>query len=337
MLGEIMIYAKIGLMCMLISLSFVIGSQYNQVKASEYIADLPIIKGKIVYHTYSDYIQRDSKLYIFDFETKENTCVSDKFQGVYHTMNADFGNNGSEITFMGLVNNEGNEEWDIFRYNLETKQLDNLTKGNELRDEDPKYSPDGTKIIFKQGHWSQVLDEMVYDIMEMDLVSGGLKQITNDTNEESMPYYMSDGKSVYYAKGLDKSSQIYKVNLDNTNAITEIYAESGIRSYYPIVYNNTLYFSKWYSESNKSDVIVKMDLNTNKITIPPFNSGDYNCSDACPISERYIIISSTIWEGKGGYDLYMADMETGEMWSMDLFNTDINDEKSQLGAAYYFN
>ena len=335
MLGKLRINFKRKLVCILILLSFVGSLQYAQVKASEQMAEVPQLKGKMVYHTYSDYAQRDSKLYVFNFETKENICISDEFQGVYHAMNACFGNNELEIVFMGLVNNNGNEEWDIFHYNLETKQLDNLTKGNELRDEDPKYSPDGTKIIFKQGHWSHVLDEMIYDIMEINLNTRSMRAITNDVDEDSMPYYASDGKSVYYAKGLDKSSQIYNVDLEGTAPLKEIYAEKNIRCYYPVVYKETLYFSKWYSIYNKSDIIIKFDINENKVTIPPFNSADYNCSDACPISDRLIIISSTMPGGNGGYDLYIADTVTGNTWSMNFLNKSINNDKHQLGASYY--
>lgn len=333
MLAKIRLYVKRWLVCMLISLSFMESLQYA--KASENEQYLPELKGKMVYHTYSDYNKRDSKIYVFDFETKENICISDKFQGVYNTMNADFKNDGSEIVFAGMVDNKMTEEWDAFRYNLETNQLDNLTKGNKLRDEDPKYSPDGTKIIFKQGHWNKKLGGMVYDIMEMDLVTGKLRSVTNDLDEDSMPYYASDGKSVYYAKGLGKTSQINNVSLEGTEPITKVWAEKDIYCYYPIVYKDTLYFSKWYSAYNKSDTIIKLDLTTNKITIPSFNSENYNCSDACPVSDRFIIISSTMPGGKGGYDLYIADVTTGNTYSLDLFNKGINDDKDQLGASYY--
>jgi len=335
MLKKISSYIKIGVVCMLITISCVGISQDVKVNASDNVEYIPQINGKMIYHTYSDYNERDSKLYIFDFKTKENICISDKFKDVYHAMNADFSANGSEIIFMGIVDNKGTEEWDIFRYNIETNKLEDLTKGNKLKDEDPKYSPDGTKIIFKQGHWDNVIDKMIYDIVEMDLETGKMVFVTNDIYEDSMPYYSSDGKSVYYTKVIDKSTQIYKTSLDLTRKTTKIYEEKGIRCYYPIIYKDTLYFSKWFSEYNESDNIQKLDLNTNKLINLTFNSEDYNCSDVCPISDEYAIISSTKPGGKGGYDLYIADNITGKTWSLDLLDGEINDNRHQLGAAYF--
>lgn len=310
-------------------------SQCLQVEASQKDKGIPNIKGKLLYHTYLDYNNKDSKMYIFDFETKENICINDKLEGVYNTINGHFSNSGSDIVFMGMVDNDGTEEWDIFQYNLETNKLDNLTKGNNLRDEDPKYSPDGMKIIFKQGHWSHELGEMIYDLKEMDLGTRQIKTITNDVYENSMPYYLSDGKSVCYAQGVGESSQIYNVSLENTNTVKKIWGQDGVCSYYPIVYKNTLYFSKWYSKNNKSDIIVKLDINTNEITMPFFNSKDYDCSDPFLISDRFIIFSSTMPGGHGGYDLYIADVFESHVWSLDAFSDSINNDENQLGASCY--
>ncbi|MDS0524585.1 hypothetical protein NNC19_02770 [Clostridium sp. SHJSY1] len=329
-------YLEIGLVCILILLSFMKILNIYKERLNRIEENPPNISGKMVYHTYSNYNDGDSQLYVFDFEKKENICISDKFKGVFNAMNGNFSSNGSEIVFMALKDRKEKDEWDIFIYNLETEKLTNLTKGNGLSDEDPKFSPDGKKIIFKQGHLDEAENKVDFNLVEMNLETEELKNLTDDIEEDSMPFYSANGESIYYARATgDKSSKICSINLGNENEIRNIYVENGVYCYYPTIYKDTLYFSKDYSTTNKSDVIVKMDLNTKEITIPDFNSSEYDCSDAYAISEQYIIISSTKPDGKGGYDLYIADVETGKLWSMNLFGHGINNEKHQLGASYY--
>lgn len=300
--------------------------QYNQ----------PLIEGKLVYHSYSDYNARDSKLYLFDFQTKEKVCLNEYFSDVYHTMNASFNKDGSAITFMGLVDKGEVEEWDIFLYYLETEELYNLTQNNNLRNEDPKFSPDGTKVIYKQGYWDHTLDCMVYDIWELDLLTKYAYAITEDIEEQSMPYYNDSGDVVYYMQGSREYSKILKMAKGSGKPIiTEVYAEQGIQVYYPVIYNDMLYFSKWISEENKSDMIVAIDLNKNQIEVPAFNNVEYNASDPCPISDRLLIISSTMPGGQGGYDLYIVDRLSGQKWSLNELGVNINDEFQQLGASCY--
>lgn len=295
--------------------------------------NIPKISGKLVYHSYSSYEEKDSKLYLFNFDNNENICLSDKFDNIYNAMNANFSKDGSKIVFMGMEKDRDEDKWDIYTYNLQSGCLENLTENNDLRNEDPKFSPDGEKVIFKQGHWDEDEDDMVYDLKELDLKSKKVKSITKDLDEDSMPFYSEDGKTIYYARGIGENSKIYKVGRYNVKDVKKIYSSKGVMCYYPIVYGNNLYFTRWYSKSNSSDMIMKMDLKTKEVTKLKFNNKNYNCSDPCPISEEYMIISST--KGDNGYDLYFADINTGETWPLSKLNSKINDEREQLGASCF--
>lgn len=295
--------------------------------------NIPQIQGKLVYHTYTSYDAWDSKLYLFDFETKELSCINDFIEGTYHTMNACFNPNGTEIVFMGITNQREMEEWNIFRYTLATKELEQLT--NELRNEDPKFSPDGDKIIYKQGQWDECSNQMIYSLCEMDLVTREIKKVTNDIVEKSMPYYSSDGKCVYYMEGVGSQSKICSIQLNDSSKIREIFYEPNTQPYYPIAYHDSLYFTKRYSASNTNDIIVKMNMSNHEITIPVFNGQFHNSSDPCPLSDNLLIISSTKEGGKGGYDLYIVDEITGESWSLTEYNSNINNQYEQLGASCY--
>ncbi len=317
----------------LAALSIVGGINNSYVEGMMSIKNHPEIQGKLIYHTYSSYDARDSQLYLFDFETKELSCINDFINGTYHTINACFNSDGTEIVFMGLTNQYGEETWNIFKYTLETKELEQLTY--DYRNEDPKFSPDGTKIIYKQGRWSSSLDQMIYSLCELDLETKEVRVVTNDIIEKSMPYYSHDGESIYYMEGVGAESRICNTYLDESFIVNEVYNEPGTYAYYPVIYEDSLYFTRFYSRENANDIIVKMNTKSNEIVVPAFNNADYNCSDACPIGEDLLIVSSTKSEGKGGYDLYMVDEVTGETWPLDRYNEDINNEYEQLGASCY--
>ena len=309
---------------------------YKPILAELSRGNRPIIEGKIVYHSYSDYGARDSKIYLIDFETNEKICINDYITGVYHTMNASFNSEGTAIVFMGIVNKSYGEEWDIFLYDLEDRGLVNLTRNNDFRNEDPKFSPDGNRVVYKQGYWSGLLDQMIYDIWEIDLQTGESYPITNNLEEESMPYYSTDGEAIYCMQGSREEARICKIERrDEETVIIPIYKEVRVQVYYPVVYKDKLYFSKWHSNENRSDVIVIMEEDSREIILPLFNSPKYNVSDPCPISDKLMIISSTMPGTKGGYDLYVADVMSGEVWSLDEYGISVNDELQQLGASCY--
>lgn len=197
------------IICSLITILMIGALNMMNIQAEVSLENIPEVKGKLVYHTYTSYDAWDSKIYLFDFETRELICINDFIEGTYHTMNACFSPSGSEIVFMGITNQEGMEEWNLFRYTLATKELEQLT--DDLRNEDPKFSPDGTKVIYKQGRWDRDSNQMIYSLCELDLATKEIKKVTSDTSEKSMPYYSTDGKSVYYMELEGEQSKICSI------------------------------------------------------------------------------------------------------------------------------
>lgn len=297
--------------------------------------DIPKLEGKMIYHAYTSYSNQDSKLYLFDFKMGKLKCLNDEMTGVYHTMNADFNKDGEEIIFMGIVDDSYGGEWHIFRYNLITGNLENLTAQNGYRNEDPKYSPDGKKIIFKQGKWNTTLNRMVYQLTEMNLENGKQRIVVEaDAKEVSMPYYSNDGKFVYYTKSDEVTSGIYRVSLNSPYRKMKIYVKKGIKSYYPIVWGDIIYFTSWYSASCPVDRIMKVNIRNMHVEAMKFNKKEFNYSDACPISEQLMIVSSTRTQGEQAYDLYLIDCVNYKIYSLSEYYKEINDEREQLGASY---
>ena len=93
-------------------------------------------------------------------------------------------------------------------------------------------------------------------------------------------------------------------------------------AYYPIVSGDNVYFTKWYSADNRCDQIMRYD--GKNISGLPFDSEEYDCSDACPINDSKIVFSSTV---NGAYDLYYFDGRNVSALS------ELNSDKNELGAA----
>ncbi len=312
----------------------------NIIAASETDSQsIPDLKGKIIYHTYSSYTARDSKLYMVDLDNGTQVCLNEDFEDAVHTMNGSFSPDGESVVFMGITNRFYGEEWDIFLYNLQDKFLINLTKNNGYRNEDPKFSPDGKFVVYKQGYWSAEQDRMVFDIWELELETKKTRQVTNNLEEESMPYYSTDGEYIYYMKGEGGSSEICEVDRRGEEyGVKTIFKEEGVQSYYPITYKDKVYFAKWHEPSNTTDMLIILDEDGKRIPVS-FNNIDYNVSDSYPISDELVIFSGTTrgtirGANKGGYDLYLGDILTGQVWSMDEY-ANINDNRHQLGVSYF--
>ncbi len=86
--------------------------------------------------------------------------------------------------------------------------------------------------------------------------------------------------------------------------------------------------------ANHNDQVYLGSLNGHLFKSLPFNEPDQNYSDAYPVNRKYVILSCTKPGSKGNYDLYLADMETGESWLLRKYNEAINSVNNELGACY---
>jgi Tol biopolymer transport system component len=284
----------------------------------------PILSGKIVYHSYSCYNCNDSVLFLYDFKTNEKTVLSQNWP-IINSMNAHFSPDGKKIVFMGI--SEINNSWDLYIFTLgANSQPINLTPNSSGRDEDPKFSPDGTKIIFKQNGV----------LKEMDLSGNIIRTFSVGNSEASMPYYTSDENSIVYAGNEPNNNtlNIYLYSITN-NTTSALSALEKLEEYYPIVIDNaTFLFTRWEGLNNKNDQVYLGYFNNTTPKRLPFNESDANFSDAYPVNSHTVIISSTKIGGIGQYDLYLADMVTGKKWSLNLYNPYINSNNNELGACY---
>lgn len=289
------------------------------------------LPGYLVFHSYSGYDNWDSELKIVDLENKSVKTIG-KDINVDHAMNAHFSPDGNLITFMGDYALDSERDWDVFTFNLKTNELKNLTKSsfNGSREEDPKFSPDGSKIVIKSTFWKNGVEGS--DLYEIDLDGNIIKRLTNDNEYESMPYYSADGKFIYYARGLGKDMDIYKLNI-NTGRKTAVSAIKQVQEYYPVTDGENLVFSRWLTANNNFDQLY-LKKGENPAEPLKVNLLDENNSDFCPINDEYFAFSGTGRDGKGGYDIFIGNYETGEAFSLDELVEGCNSSFEELGADY---
>lgn len=289
-------------------------------------SQLPVISGKVVFHSYDSYDDA-SQMYVYDFATNQLSFIS-KNWNIFNPINAHFNADGSRIVFMGEASENG--KWSIYTWEMGSSlQPTSLTSGDNCRDEDPKFSPDGKTICFKQ-----TPNGGVGNLKIMDLSGKLLNNVTNNTVESGMPYFTNDGKALIYARGAGNTSDIYMVNIDGTDNHA-LENTNNLQEYYPITIDSNSYlYTKWNSSSNRNDqVYVGYFSKATPVTMP-FNQSNADYSDAFPCGEKYVILSSDRSGSIGAYDLYIADIITGKIWSLNNYNAGINSNKNELGACY---
>jgi hypothetical protein len=280
----------------------------------------PVLSGKMVYHSYSCYSCNDSKMFLYNFSTNERNVLSQNWT-ITNPMNAHFSPDGTKIVFMGI--SQTTNSWDIYIYTLGINiQPTNLTQNSLGRDEDPKFSFDGTKIIFKTNGI----------LKEMNTSGTILKTFTVPNSEASMPYYTTDGNSIVYSgnESNNATADIIKYNIleGTTQSLAKMV---NINEYYPIVLDaNTFLFTR----STTSDQVYLGYFNGTTAIKLSFNESDSDFSDAYPIDSHTLLLSSTRLGGRGEYDLYLVDKISGKKWSLNLYNPYINSANNELGGCY---
>lgn len=85
----------------------------------------------------------------------------------------------------------------------------NLTD-NGIEDDDARWSPDGTKIVFAR---ETATDD---DIFVMDADGGNALQLTNDPAADEDPSWSPDGTKIVFSSNRDGNDEIYIMNADGT-------------------------------------------------------------------------------------------------------------------------
>lgn len=283
---------------------------------------MPSLTGKLVFHRYSSYDALDSQLFMYDFATQTLTNISQNWP-ITSPMNATFSPDGQWLTFMGVPQVGGNS-WDVYLWQVNsTNPPIDLTVGNQQRNEDPKFMSDSSRIVFKQSG----------DLKIMNRSGTLLNNVTNDgwATEQSMPYQFYGTSTLLYAEGAGASSMIYSI--DQSGALkTPLSATQGLQEFYPVSWlSDRFLYVRWYSRNNQNNQIYTYNLSTHAVSKLPFNTAVTDTSDPTPVDNRYLIVSRFSQGVTNGYDLYIADTQSTNVWPL----TNLNSSFEDLGSSYH--
>ena len=314
------------LMAGLLVVALITGAIY-MVKPAK--ADIHSLSGTLFFHRYSDYASWDATMWSLDLQSGAFNQINKNWTTVLSPINAHVSSNGQSLTFMGsaaglpAVNEKNQYDWDVFISHWEGSQWSNpinLTGANGKRDEDPKFSPDGKTIVYKED-----------GILATVASSGGAKTyLSVGKAESSMPYYRTNGIDILF----EREGKIYlKTSTGDQLMDPGIGGES---SYYPIgVDNKRFLFSR--VQDSKHDGIRWGYYDGRPSTDLFFNNDTWDSSDSYPYKDArdfIFLVSGDVNIPKGGYNLVIADLKQKKVINIDDLYGDINSHQQELGPAW---
>lgn len=286
--------------------------------------DVPSLNGRLLFHRYTSYDSYDSELFLCDFQAKTITCLSTLWP-VDHAMNGHFSHDGKRIVFMALPKGKRDgKDWDVFCWKVgSAENPENLTGGNGLRNEDPRFTQDDKSILFKQAG----------KIAFLDLRTKKVRLIKIEKNaERSMPVLVSGDRRVVALENAAADGDLYVYARNGTNR-KAVATESKLQEYFPVPWDDDrLLYVRWHAPDNRNDQIYIHNWTTGQNQALAFCHPDANYSDPCPVDRRWVFFSSSREKGAGGYDLYVGDSKTGAI--DDLGIRDLNTNAEELGSSY---
>ena len=283
------------------------------------------LKGVLLYHRYTSYSAWDSNLWMMDLTTGALAQVNKNWTSVLSPMNAHFSADGKSMVFMGSQSGLVENDWDVFISHWDGgtwAEPINLTGLNGKRDEDPKFSPNGETVIYKE---NGVLATMG--------INGSSKTyLTVGKPESSMPYFAKNGKDILFER--NNLIMLLKDGQEKT-----LWAQEGLNAYYPIGMDDERYLFTQVQASRHDRLMIGY-YDGREAQPLFFNSDTWDTSDPYPYEDgkRYIFyVSGDVSVIQGGYNLMVADLKNKVVASMGIMNPEANSNLEELGPAWSAN
>jgi len=288
------------------------------------------LSGKLFFHRYGEYGDWASKGFELDLATGRLVRIDTKWTSAKSPLNIHPNPAGTAITFMGTATGLAENEWDVFvsQWNG-TSWGDpvNLTGPNGKRDEDPKFSPNGHTVTYKENG--------VLATIEID---GSNKQLlTVGKPESSMPFFTSDGLRLIF----EREGSIWLRNQNGSE--NRLWKKVLTSAYYPINVNQDKFLFTEV-QSSRHDRVMFGFYNGAKAVPLFFGNNACDNSDPYPYKQakRFIFFVSTCpipykTMFKGGYNIMLADRKLKKVYNVDAFNTKVNSDLLELGPAWSAN
>ncbi|MDA3832807.1 MAG: cadherin domain-containing protein [Spirochaetales bacterium] len=299
------------------------------------------LNGRIAYHTYSKYMAvpgggdtTDGQIFVYD-------CNADALRNVtaslplVNAMNPHFSADGARLVFMAVPEGKAGDTeydstegyWHRKRTNLDIYVLDlsdgslvNLTPNSGVIDEDPKFSPNSSLVVWKREG----------QIWRMNADGTSPTQLTSTPDEKSGPNYSPDASKIVYWSDGGSSADIWWMSANGLGS-AEIVGNASIQDYYPIYRDSgNILYSRWESTSDHHDKIYNYNIGSGSSSCLQVNVAGVEDADAAPVNSTYLVMSSTRNGGEGSYDIYVGRYDNAVAYSL----TAANSVHKDLGPYY---
>lgn len=281
------------------------------------------LSGVLFYHRYTSYSSWDSNLFALDLGTGRLVQINSLWKTMISPMNAHVNAAGNEMVFMGSQSGLAENEWDVFLSKWTGKMWGepiNLTGPNGMRDEDPKFSPNGHTVTYKENGVMATIENDGTD----------KKLLTVGKPDSSMPFFTSDGQGLIF----EREGSIWLQTRDGNESV--LWSANPTSAYYPIGADDQRFL---FTEVQLSQHDRTMwGYYDGRPAVPLFYS-DNNCDNSDPypyqLGRRYVFyVTGCAYIYKGGYNLALADLKTKKVYDMDSFNPETNSHQLELGPSW---
>ena len=292
-------------------------------------ADIHNLTGTLIYHRYSDYGSWDATMWSLDLKSGAFNQIDQLWTNVLSPINAHISSDGQYLTLMGSaaglpeINGEAQHDWDVFISHWDGSKWSNpmnLTGPNDKRDEDPKFSPDGKTIVYKED-----------GVLATVASTGGEKTyLSVGEAESSMPYFRSNGTDILF----ERQGKIFLKSKSVDKEMDP--GDGGESSYYPIGVDNERFLFTRVQDS-KHDGIRWGFYDGSPSTDLFFNNETWDSSDSYPYQDAkdfIFLVSGDVNIPKGGYNLVIADLHSQRVINIDDLYGEINSHLQELGPAW---
>lgn len=302
------------------------------------------ITGKLIWHSYAAYGFSGVQSWMANFDTGQVSEITPA--RITGAMNYHFNPDGTQVVVMGSDANQTSLAWDLFVATVTASGLTNVTKitnaaagASNFRFEDPKFSSDGTKIIFKKDNTS------IASIDTASFTVNGVNQtppvtvLWTDSAGTSMPYYLG-GSDTNFVFANDTANTI---QYDAAGAVTTLYnnafpgVTAGQHNYYPIAIDATTFY---FASGMTHDWIFRGDTGAGPTVLAAFIDGtnnNYEFADPFPMSPSWLAYTSTLPGGgsAGSYDIWIGNFATGVKFNLNSWIRGSNRPNSDLGPTFH--
>ncbi|WP_145432687.1 TolB family protein [Lacipirellula limnantheis] len=292
-----------------------------------------IAKGRIAWHSYTDYSALDGLIHVYDFEDGAfyERATATIAAVVTHAHNPNFSADGRYMVFMGLpAGSTDTANWrhylDVFLYDFVTDEVTNVSARLGLDqpgsiEEDPALAPAGDRIAFKRN---------VSNIWETDVFGTSLRQLTAGAGEKSGPQYSPDGASLVFWVGTGATAALGGVSLQHSLPTTPTLLHDNLllQDYFPSYWDDErIVYATWRSQSAHDDDVNIWNIQTRADGAALFNS---LAEDSDPFGLTPTLLGFSTNRSLPYWRLWYGDPATGAAADLGISRAG----RHNLGAKY---